>query len=153
LRLALVPPVYGLPGEEPELTRLLDISTRLSELNERLRSELEDSRKSSTELLATLETSRSELEQLKQELTPLRNSSMELLTRAERSEQELSGLRAALRKAESSLVSLDVSYGAYKTAAEARIRRLERSGRWMKYAVIGLAIFAAGGWTAFAVTR
>jgi predicted nucleic acid-binding Zn-ribbon protein len=103
--------------------------------------------------LATLETSRNELEQLKQELAPLRNSSTELLSRAEKSEQELSGLKTALRKAESSLVSLDLSYGAYKTAAEARITRLERSGQWLKYALIGAAAIAVGGWTAFAVTR
>jgi chromosome segregation ATPase len=155
LRLAWLPPVYGLPGEsgEAELTRLLEISARLGELNETLRKELESSRKNSTELLATLETSRNELERLKQELEPLRINSTELLRRAEKSERELSGLRAALRKAESSLVSLDLSYGAYKTTAEARITRLERSGRWWKYAVIGAAAIAAGGWTAFAVTR
>jgi chromosome segregation ATPase len=153
LRQVCLPPVYGLPGEtwEQDLTRLLEISARLSGLNERLRIELEDSRKNSTELLATLETSRNELEQLRQELAPLRRNSLELLSRAEKSEQELSGLKSALRKAESSLVSLDLSYGAYKTTAEARITRLERSGRWLKYAVIGALALAVGGWTAFAV--
>jgi chromosome segregation ATPase len=138
---------------EGELTRLLEISARLSELNEQLKNELEGSRKSSSELLNMLEASKRELEELRKELTPLRKDSTELLSRAEISGQELNELRTALRKAESSLTSLDASYGAYRMAAEARITRLERSGRWYKYAVIAAAVLAAGGWTAFAVAR
>jgi uncharacterized coiled-coil DUF342 family protein len=143
---------YGSPSEG-ELTRLLEISARLSELNEALKNELEGSRKSSDELLNMLEASKRELDELKKELTPLRQDSMELLNKATISIEELNELRMALRKAESSLMSLDVSYGAYRAAAETRIKRLERGRRWYTYAVITAALCAAGGWTAYAVTR
>jgi uncharacterized coiled-coil DUF342 family protein len=144
--------LYGSPSEG-DLTRLLEISAKLSALNEALKNELEGSRKSSDELLSMLEASKRELDELRKELTPLRQDSMELLNRATISEQELNGLRTALRKAESSLMSLDVSYGAYRMAAETRITRLERGRRWYLYAVIAAALTAAGGWTAYAVTR
>jgi uncharacterized coiled-coil DUF342 family protein len=144
--------LYGSPSEG-ELTRLLEISARLSELNEQLKHELEGSRQSSRELLNTLEASKRELDELKKELTPLRQDSIALLKGATISIEELSELRTALRKAESSLMSLDVSYGAYRVAAETRITRLERGRRWYIYAVIAVALTAAGGWTAYAVTR
>jgi hypothetical protein len=58
-----------------------------------------------------------------------------------------------LKKAESSLTSLEKSFGAYKTAAEARITRLEKTGRFFKYAFVAGVLAAAGGWTAFALSR
>jgi chromosome segregation ATPase len=136
-----------------ELSRLIEISTKLAELNERLRNELADSRKSSTELSNMLMTSKNELDALRTELEFLRQTSAELLSRAELSSQESSGLREALKKAESSLTSLEQSFGAYRTAAESRIARLEKSGRFFKYAFIAGAVLAAGGWAAFAVAR
>ncbi|MDR0689964.1 MAG: hypothetical protein LBG08_06845 [Spirochaetaceae bacterium] len=147
------------PGPPPplssgsELTRLLEISTRLSEINETLRQELSDSKQNSTALSSMLETSRNELEQLKGELGPLRNRSAALLNAAEQSERELNGLRTALRKAERSLTSLEHSWETYRTGAEQRIARLERNRRWYVGLIIGSLAAAAGGWTAFALSR
>jgi chromosome segregation ATPase len=158
---AALPPLFSLPSDQDppaansssELTRLREISTRLSEINETLRNELADSKQSSVELSNMLETSRNEFEQLKTELTPLRDRSTELLNAALRSEQELNGLRTALRKAESSLMSLEQSWESYRSGAEQRIRRLERNKRWYIGLIIGSLAAAAGGWTAFAVSR
>ncbi|MFP3090530.1 hypothetical protein LQZ21_09415, partial [Treponema sp. TIM-1] len=100
-----------------------------------------------------LTTSKAELEQLKSELAPLRTRSTELLQTAQNSEQELNGLRTALRKAELSLTSLEHSWENYRSAAEQRIQRLERGRRWYLALIIGSLAAAAGGWTAFAVTR
>jgi chromosome segregation ATPase len=135
------------------LSRLTEISTRLAALNERLRSELEDSRKNSAELRDTLGRSRSELDGLKTELETLRRTSQELLSRAETSNQELEGLRTALTKAESSLTSLELSFASYRMTAEARIAYLEQSGRFFKYGFFAALLLALGGWTAFALSR
>jgi predicted nucleic acid-binding Zn-ribbon protein len=132
--------------------RLTEISARLSEINGRLRSELEDSRKNSAELSNMLTTSKRELDGLKTELESLRKTSTGLLSKAELSNQESSGLREALRKAESSLTSLEQSFGTYRTAAEARISYLEKSGRFFKYGFFAGALLALGGWTAFALS-
>jgi chromosome segregation ATPase len=157
-----LPRVYSLPSDPAgtgtnsagnsrnELARLIEISTKLAALNERLRNELDGSRKSSAELSNTLTASRTELDGLRTELESLRRASRELLSRAELSNQELNGLREALRKAESSLTNLEQSFGAYRMAAESRIAYLEKSGRFLKYGLIAAAVLAAGGWAAFA---
>jgi predicted nucleic acid-binding Zn-ribbon protein len=151
-------PLSALPSDpaEPtasELNRLLEISTRLTGLNETLRNELADSRRNSAELQSMLMTSRAELEQLKRELGPLRTHSTELLQAAENSEQELNGLRTALRQAETSLTSLEQSWSAYRTETELKLTRYERRTRIYKYGVIAGIVLALGGWTAFAVRR
>jgi predicted nucleic acid-binding Zn-ribbon protein len=133
--------------------RLIEISTRLGEINGRLRNELEDSRKNSAELSNMLRTSKTELDGLRIELEALRTTSTGLLSKAELSNQESSGLREALRKAEFSLTSLEGSFGAYRTAAEARIASLEKSGRFFKYGFFAGTLLALGGWTAFALSR
>ncbi|GHV90309.1 hypothetical protein AGMMS50268_08120 [Spirochaetia bacterium] len=69
-------PVYSLDGEADgngsssgnELERLIGISEKLGELNRTLRSELDDSRKSSEELRLMLGKSKSELDALRAEL-------------------------------------------------------------------------------------
>jgi septal ring factor EnvC (AmiA/AmiB activator) len=153
---ASLPPLAGLPSDLPPpeteqsaLSRLLEISTRLGELNETLRNELESSRRNSTELSATLETSRRELERLKAELEPLRMNSIQLLEAAQNSEQELNGLREALRKAESSLMSLELSWEAYRLSAESRIAGLERKARTYRWALVVAALIGVGGWSAY----
>jgi septal ring factor EnvC (AmiA/AmiB activator) len=153
---ASLPPLAGLPsdlpGSEPaELSRLIEISTRLSEINETLRNELEDSRKTSTELYTTLETSKRELERSKAELERLRMNSTRLLETAQNSEQVLSGLREALRKAENSLMNLELSWEGYRITAENRIAALERRARVYPWALAAAALLAAAGWTAFAL--
>ena len=119
------------------LNRLTEISRQLSTLNEKLWSELQDSRRSSKELETMLDTSktelgglRRELEALNQELEILQSSSIDLMIVATSSKTELSVLQTALRKAESSLVSLELSFEAYKQAAARRISSLERQNRF-----------------------
>lgn len=129
------------PISASELERLAEISTRLSLLNERLKTELEDSRRSSGELAALLESSRLELEALRLELEASRTTSTGLALRAESSERDSSSLREALTKAQDSLESSATSFEAYRRAAEARLRRAERGKRL-------LALAAASGWAA-----
>jgi chromosome segregation ATPase len=140
-------------NSQDALSRLSRISTRLAELNERLRTELEDSRKSSLELQDMLGRSKIELDGLKTELEALRRTSQELLTRAETSNQELEELRTALTRAESSLTSLEQSFASYRMTAEARIAYLESRGRLFKYGFFAASLLALGGWTAFALSR
>jgi chromosome segregation ATPase len=153
---ASLPPLAGLPSDPPPPeteqsapSRLQEILTRLTELNETLRSELESSRRNSTELSATLETSRRELDQLKADLEALRTNSTQLLETAQNSEQELNGLREALRKAESSLMSLELSWEAYRLSTESRIADLERRARTYRWALAAAALIAVGGWSAY----
>ena len=136
-------------NSENALNRLIEISTQLSTLNERLRIELQDSRQSSRELQSMLEASRKELETLRGELETLHSSSTELLTKAENSQTELAALRTALRKAESSLMSLELSFEAYRESAERRIDTLAKQGRLWKWGCIGAGVLAAGFGTAF----
>ena len=152
----------GMSGENSEnaLNRLIEISTQLSNLNERLRNELQDSRQSSRELQTMLESSRKELGLLQQELVLLRqeaealqNSSTELLMKAENSETELTALMAALRKAESSLMSLELSFASYRETAERRINSLERMNRFWKWGFIAAGVLAAGFGAAFIAGR
>ena len=138
-------------NSENALNRLIGISAQLSDLNERLRSELQDSRQNSRELQNMLEASRKELEglrqelgALKQELEALHSSSTVLLTKAENSQTELAGLREALRKAESSLLSLELSFASYRETAEGRIKTLERQNRFLKWGCIAAGALAAG---------
>ena len=142
------------------LNRLIEISTRLSELNEKLRNELQDSRQSSRELQNMLEVSkreldglRRELEILKQELEVLQSTSTELLIAAESSQTELTGLQAALRKAESSLTSLELSFAAYRQASERRISSLQRQNRLWRWGCAAAGIFAAGFGAAALINR
>jgi predicted RNase H-like nuclease (RuvC/YqgF family) len=152
------PPDLSGTGNEPagnsgnELPRLIEISTRLAELNGKLRTELADSRKNSQELLNTLGESRKELEDLRNELENLRRASTGLLSSAETSSQESEALKSALTKAESSLRNLEASFSAYRMTAEGRIARLEKSRTVLKYGIIIGAVLAIGGWTAFAVS-
>ena len=136
-------------NSESALNRLIEISGELSTLNERLQSELLDSRRSSVMLQHMLETSRQELEALRQELRSLQISSMELLIAAESSQTELTALQTALRKAESSLMSLELSFTAYRELAEGRIRSLERESRLWKWGCAAAGILAACFGTAF----
>jgi len=124
-----------------ELERLSEISTRLAVLNERLRTELESSKRSSSELEGSLETSTRELAELRSELEESRRSSIELAASAGRSERELIELRGALTKADDSLKSLEASFAAYRAEAESRIRSLS-FGRFL------LSCAAAAGWVA-----
>ena len=156
------------PGNsEHALNRLIEISAQLSTLNERLQSELQDSRRSSVYLQNMLETSRweldalrlelailrQELETLKQEQEFLQLSSTLLLTRAENSQTELSALKTALRKAESSLMSLELSFAAYREAAEGRVNALAREKALWKWGCIGVSVLAVGFGTAFLIAR
>jgi chromosome segregation ATPase len=135
-----------------ELPRLIEISTRLAQLNERLRTELADSKKSSQELLNMLNESRRELADLRNELENLRQASTGLLSSAETSSQESEALKSALTKAESSLQNLETSFNAYRMTAEGRIAYLERSRTILKYGIVIGAVLAIGGWTAFAIS-
>jgi chromosome segregation ATPase len=158
--LASPPPLWSSPSEPPEsktdcgneLSRLIEISTRLAELNGTLRNELAGSRKTSTELSGLLAASKIELGELRAELERLRRTSTELLNRAEISNRESCGLRAALTKAETSLVSLEQSFGAYRTAAEKRTARLEGLGRFTTYGFVISAVLALAGWAAFGIS-
>jgi hypothetical protein len=91
-----------------------------------------------------LELSRQELEGLRQELEYLRTVSAELLSRAETSQTESTELLAALRKAESSLVSLEQSFAAYRLTAEQRILRLEKENNLWKWGCIAAGVLATG---------
>jgi predicted nucleic acid-binding Zn-ribbon protein len=138
------------PSWRPELERLAEISRRLGTLNETLSGELRDSRKSSEELARSLESSRNELRALRDELEASRTISSGLARSAELSERESRELRTALTRAESSLRSLEASFGDYRKEAEKRIAYLERSGgRSRGIAAIASAL-AAAGWIAFA---
>jgi chromosome segregation ATPase len=138
-------------NSENTLERLIGISARLAELNERLRNELEDSRKNSQELRNMLEKSREEAGVLRAELEYLRTASTGLLNRADGSLTELAALREALLKAESSLTSLEQSFAAYRQAAELKIADLERSHKFYKIGFFAALIFALGGAAAAAV--
>ncbi len=116
-----------------ELERLSAISTRLAELNERLRTELETSRRNSSGLEASLADSTRELERFRQILS-------ELELRATNSERESIALSEALRKADASLRSLEASFADYRKAAEARSRGLALF-------TLGAGLAALAGWT------
>jgi chromosome segregation ATPase len=153
---ALLPLVLPLPLSalslelpDPELTRLLEISTKLSELNEQLRNELDSSRKNSTELSRMLETSKNELDLLKAELEPLRLNSQALRNTALNSEPELNALKAALKKAGTSLTSLESSYSTYRTAAESQLTKIKNNNRLLRYTAVTLGITTLSGWLAF----
>ena len=135
------------------LSRLIEISAQLSALNGKLQSELQDSRKNSRELHTMLEASRQELETLKQELEVLRNSSTELLYKAESSQTELTALQEALRKAGSSLMSLELSFASYREEAERQISTLNREKKFWKLGCIAAGILTAGFGTAYMLDR
>jgi len=141
------------PNSDNALSRLIEISNQLSSLNERLREELQDSRQSSRDLQSRLEASRRELEELRQELAELQRNSTGLLLKAENSQTELAGLLTALRTAESSLMSLQLSFEAYSKTAEKRINTLEKSNRLWKYGCIAAGAIAAGFAIAFFAGR
>jgi len=130
------------------LNRLTEISTQLSALNERLQSELQDSRQNSMELETMLEASKKELGELRRELEALQTNSTGLLSAAENSLTELNGLQAALRKAESSLMSLELSFAAYRQASQRMISSLQRQNRLWKWGCAAAGILAAGFGTA-----
>ena len=124
------PTVSGSVSEN-ELSRLIEISNQLADLNGRLRNELEDSRKNSKSLQDTLGKSKEDLDALRAELELLRAASTALLSTQEESQMDLALLQTALTKAESSLTSLEQSFAAYRQTAELRIARLEKArGGW-----------------------
>ncbi|MCL2478099.1 MAG: hypothetical protein FWF22_01255 [Treponema sp.] len=135
------------------LNRLIGISDQLSALNERLRIELQDSIQNSRELQNMLEASKQELDGLKVELETLRISSAELLSRAESSQSESKELMTDLKKAESSLQSLDLSFGNYRTTAEQKITSLENENKFWKIGLFAAGIIAAGFGVAFVLAR
>lgn len=122
-----------------ELAQLSEISTRLASLNEKLRIELEASKSSSAGLALSLENSTRELEALRLELDRLRTNSSELELRAKNSERESTALSEALRKADDSLRSLEVSFADYRKAAEARLF-------FLGFGTVAALIAAAAGW-------
>jgi septal ring factor EnvC (AmiA/AmiB activator) len=136
-----------------ELSRLIEISNQLALLNEKLRSELEDSRKNSQSLRDTLGKSKEELDVLKLELAQLQTASKALLSTQAESQTDLTLLQAALTKADSSLTSLEQSFAAYRQTAELQITRLEKARNGWRiafFAALGAAL--AGGITAAAVS-
>ena len=153
----IIPPLYSMEGEsansENTLNRLIGISQQLTQLNERLWIELQDSRQNSRELQNMLETSKLELDELRIELETLRITSTELLNKAISSEMESTALLTALKKAESSLVSLEQSFALYRQASELRISRLERDNKLWKWGCIAAGVLAAGFGAAYLVAR
>jgi predicted nuclease with TOPRIM domain len=127
------------------LEQLSRISKMLAELNARLRSELDGSRKNSEELRHTLERSKSELDEVRAELERLRGSSTALWNVAEDLPKDLEGLREALMRAESSLRNLEQSFAAYRQTAELKIGSLEKSRNFYRAAFFTAAGFAAAG--------
>ena len=71
------------------------------------------------------------------------------LSAAESSQTELTALQTALRKAESSLMSLELSFAACRQTAETRINTLERQNRLWKWGCIAAGVLAVGFGTAF----
>lgn len=150
LCLALCSPLWALDSDTDasstisasELSRLVEISTRLARLNETLRTELEDSRKSSAELARTLESSRVELEDLRRILRELERT-------AQSSARELDGLRTALKRAEDSLQSLESSFAAYRAEATREIRDLKAAKGFFGWLTGIFAALAVSGWAAF----
>jgi septal ring factor EnvC (AmiA/AmiB activator) len=138
---------------ENTLNRLLEISSQLSTLNERLQHELQDSRQNSRGLQNMLEVSKRELEELRQELEVLHTDSTKLSIKAESSQTELTALLTVLKKAESSLMSLDLSFTAYKEATEMRIKSLDREKTFWKWGCVAAGVLAAGFGTAFLIAR
>jgi uncharacterized membrane-anchored protein YhcB (DUF1043 family) len=158
--LAFSPPVFSLDSvpvpqtnsSERELSRLIEISSQLTLLNEKLRNELEDSRKNSLDLRNTLEKSKNELDELREELEALRTASAALLNTQNESQTDLTALQAALTKAGNSLASLEQSFAAYKIQAELQIGRLEKTNRIWKWGCAALGVTAAG-FAAWGITR
>jgi len=147
-------------NSENALNRLIAISAQLSTLNGKLQSELQDSRQSSRELQIMLEASRKELdglrlelEYLKQELELLQSSSTGLSAKAESSQTELAALVLTLRKAESFLMSLELSFSAYRQAAERKIKTLSKEKTLWKWGCLAAGFLAAGFASAFALSR
>ena len=152
---SLFPREITVTGENSEnaLSRLIEISDQLSALNAKLQNELQDSRKSSRELQNMLESSKLELDILKQELERLRITSAELLYKAENSQTESTGLTTALKKAESSLLSLELSFEAYRRTAERKISSLENQNKFWKIGCIAAGVLAAGLGTVLAIGK
>jgi len=160
LFLAPLAPVYSSPEGTAangmisnfELSRLIEISTRLGALNETLKNELESSRQNSSNLSATLEASKTEVERLKEELESLRITSIRLASTAESSRTTSNELQKALAQAETSLQNWEASFEAYRNVAGTELLRLEKSrSRWRWATGISTA-FALSGWLAFAAT-
>jgi len=148
-------------GEEPttagknyekELLQLTEISTRLGKLNEQLKNELENSRKSSSELETRLSESRTELEQLRAELEALQNNSNELRQSAEISLKESVQLKDSLQKTEDSLKSLEQSFNDYKLKAEKELNQMEQSRKLYRFLAIVMATLAVSGWAALGLS-
>lgn len=116
---------------ETELARSRAICARLAAISVELGTKLEASETTSTRLS-------SELAALRTELSALRTS---LGTSSARSAE----LEEMLARSESSLVSLEASFAAYRSGAEAAIRRARREIlAWKILAALGVGAGAAG---------
>lgn len=137
---------------ESELLRLTEISTRLGQLNELLRNELEHSKRNSSDLENRLTESKTELDRLRAELEVLQTSSTELRLNAETSLQELAPLKESLQKTETSLQNLELSFSTYKQEAEQELNRLEQSRNRYRLLLVIAGTLAISGWTAFGIS-
>lgn len=104
---------------ESDLTRLIEISTRLEMLNEKLQSELIASEKNLNQLMSELDNYKAELTGLEKQLLILR--------------AESETLKMQLQNAETLLEKTRQSLDAYRTEAEKRIRKLtiQRNIAWL----------------------
>lgn len=107
-RVAMAEQQYSITGSE--LTRLVEISTRLEMLNAKLQNELTTSKKSLSQLMSGLDSYKIELMELETQLITLRAESETL-------KLQLQNAEILLEKAKESFVS-------YKTESEKKIKRL-----------------------------
>ena len=112
---------------ESELTRLIEISTRLETLNEKLQSELIASEKNLNQLMSELDNYRAELTGLEKQLLILR--------------AESETLKMQLQNAETLLEKTRQSLDAYRKEVERRIKSLtiQRNVSW----VVTIIVIAA----------
>ena len=141
------------PHSESTLNRLIEISTQLLQLNEKLEYELTRSRQNSYELESLLHTSRAEIDVLREALEVSLQTSNMLQNAAENSLVELNSLAAALRIAESSLTNLEHSFAGYRKTAENKIVSLQRRNRLLKWGCIAAGVLVAGFGAAAAASR
>jgi len=112
---------------ESELTRLIEISTRLETLNEKLQSELIASEKNLNQLMSELDNYRAELTGLEKQLLILR--------------AESETLKMQLQNAETLLEKTRQSLDAYRKEVERRIKSLtiQRNVSWVVTIIVIVA--------------
>lgn len=119
-----------------ELSRLIEISRRLEELNAKLQNELSVSKEASERSSNELSTLRTELEDLRVESEALRTELAGLRRKSEESLTESAGLREALAKAEASSEKWERSWKEY----EAEVQRQFRALRIQRNTAAGAAV-------------